>query len=777
MVPYTSYGNVINEVKQNFYTYLINHLNTDFGDDISRDDIRHILYEVTKGQWTATSKTRKVTETVIENNQQVTKTCYKPVMKSLEDLFAMPSESFLKELDHLCKEVTCSLPNEMNFPVRETSPMKPSEAVRCLSQIAWNVKKEGILDFLKFFAGAVEYVKKANPAYGFQNSAVFMSSVRGGGKTTMLNTLQRIFENAYCKTASCEMPTGRFTDITPFFKNNLVFTPDVQRGAEAFNVNQVMHINRHEEVDCEFKGLQAIRGIARAVWMIASNGELPNSTDNRWVKIPMMDYDLRQCSKEELEMIPKVEQIDGQDWYDEHDSSLNFIFADWQLLLQYLQSLQSLQSLQTNFKLGNKLDTNYKEQIDWSFVKFVNGSNYLLEMLWDLKDSCIDFSRVSTKEICKTLNISEPNYGMLDRILSGFRQHGVCRSLTVNSWEYKKWDLTKVVQMLQSLSSIDELYESDEVFADFSEELKQTQAIWKEIIKALEDFENDPNRKFLKGSDEKLDDSWTVCNKYDKEGAYNKEGDQVCVNKPIEGEVKNRTNTRVHQQNFLFECDDISVKQQVEQIENAPQELKDSLLWTCYTGGKSIHAVVHTNLKDEDMWTETNEYDTGLRKYIHQQLSDKYFGGQADPSGQNASRLARAPNAIRQDEKYPGAKQICLQFNMNAKALDVSQLVADYREEQRLSRTLKELTQTSIPEECRKEPSIHTLKDLEAWNMKAPSKAKQECIEFLNGTLIDWNRSLACVRELRNFGFSDYEIEFEGPANDRWIKSALKATH
>ncbi|MEE1282235.1 MAG: hypothetical protein UHK60_08320, partial [Acutalibacteraceae bacterium] len=256
-----------------------------------------------------------------------------------------------------------------------------------------------------------------------------------------------------------------------------------------------------------------------------------------------------------------------------------------------------------------------------------------------------------------------------------------------------------------------------------------------------------------------------------------KEGDQVCVNKPLDGEVKNRANTRLHQQNFLFECDDIPVKQQVEQIENAPQELKDSLLWTCFTGGKSIHTVVHTNLKDEEMWTERGEYDTGLRKYIHQRLNDLYFEGHADISGQNAGRLARAPNAIRQDEKHPGKKQLCLQFNMNAKALDVSTLVEDYREEQKLHKSLRELTQTSIPDECRKEPSTHTLQELKSWNRDKPSKAKQECIDFLEGTLQDWNRSLACVRELRNFGFTDNEIEFEGPVNDRWIKAALKAAH
>lgn len=49
-------------------------------------------------------------------------------------------------------------------------------------------------------------------------------------------------------------------------------------------------------------------------------------------------------------------------------------------------------------------------------------------------------------------------------------------------------------------------------------------------------------------------------------------------------------------------------------------------------------------------------------------------------------------------------------------------------------------------------------------------------IKSLAFSYVDY-RSIACVRELRNFGFTDYEIESEGPYNDKWIKSALKAAN
>lgn len=597
---------------------------------------------------------------------------------------------------------------------------------------------------------------------------VFDSTQMGCGKSYFEMSLMRGARSLGIKVPEqdyeTQLPKGGFENHLEESQNLLVVHQE--RRGQKVDLDTLKQIARREMYPYTEKGKMQIRIPGRAIMLGSTNGFDYTSQDPRGFRtihcLPYTWQEISRISRKFPEnsnfVTPCITRI----------YKVNYEFS-W--ISGFLDNLLGKKVYNNTNATDARIQKTMKlREYDMSYLLLD-----ILETITNERELLYSISTAGLAKLYKRYSAKDLTYNQCNAIATLLQQlfrAGLVRKCNYESRDlYVKYDLSDIMDVkVSDLSEQLDLTPEKEIQDAFDE--------WDRIIKMAEDFENDPNNKFLKGSDEKLDDSWTICSKYDKEGEYNANGDQVCVNKPLEGETKNRTNTRVHQQNFLFECDDISVKQQVEQIENAPQELKDSLLWTCFTGGKSIHAIVHTNLKDEDMWTETKEYDTGLRKYIHQKLNEKYFGGKADPSGQNAGRLARAPNAIRQDEKHPGEKQLCLQFNMNAKALDVSNLVEDYKEEKRLSRTIKELTaKPPIPEEMRKEPSVHTLEDLKAWNMKAPSKAKQECIEFLEGTLQDWNRGLACVRELRNFGFTDCEIEFEGPANDRWIKAALKAAH
>lgn len=632
------------------------------------------------------------------------------------------------------------------------------EFVESLKVFAPMVRAEDVPNFVQSLLETVYYAQTMDKTGTPQKINVLFSPVKGGGKSTFLNEWLRTAEEAGVYAGRGELPLKMDSnaDVTPWTKYALTVDQDIQYQPDMMFF---MAAGRKEEVQIAQKYAKPYLADCISETWAATNLFLKQ--DRVLNVINCNSYDVESLKREFENEFEKILRI---------PTGVN-LYNIWSYTISQTSQISQIKKVLENDIVLEKLNAVENEKLR-KYTRIPDIA-YLLETIQAVKGCPIDFTKVSVAQLSNFAEIPAADVNKvrarLSRILKKMYSQGLIKLVGRGAIEYEKWDIYDLLEVKAEDLFSSVVTEETTVF----DEIAKTREAYDKLIAHARDF----FPPFLNGSDEKLDDSWTVCSKYDKEGEYNKEGDQVCVNKPLDGEVKNRTNTRVHQQNFLFECDDISVKQQVEQIENAPAELKESLLWTCYTGGKSIHVVVHTNLKDEDMWTETNEYDTGLRKYIHQQLSEKYFGGHADPSGQNAGRLARAPNAIRQDEKHPGAKQLCLQFNMNAKALDVSQLVADYKEEQRLSRTLKELTQTSIPEECRKEPSIHTLKDLEAWNTKAPSKAKQECIEFLNGTLTDWNRSLACVRELRNFGFTDYEIEFEGPANDSWIKSALKAAH
>lgn len=597
---------------------------------------------------------------------------------------------------------------------------------------------------------------------------VFDSTQMGCGKSYFEMSLMRGARSLGIKVPErdyeTQLPKGGFENHLDE-SQNLIVVHQERRGQKV-DLDTLKQIARREEYPYTEKGKMQVHLPGRAIMLGSTNGFDYTSQDPRGFRtIHCLPYTWQEISRISRKF-PESEKL-----LTRYITTIYRVNYEFSWISGFLDNLVSKERIVENTnKVDNRTQKSMKlREYDMSYLLLD-----ILEAITNERELLYSISTSGLAKLYKRYSAKELTYNQCNAIATLLQQlfrAGLVRKCNYESRDlYVKYDLSGIMDIkVSDLAEQLDLTPEREIQDAFDE--------WDRVIRMAEDFENDPNNKFLKGSDEKLDDSWTVCNKYDKEGEYNKEGDQVCVNKPLDGETKNRTNTRLHQQNFLFECDDIPVKQQVEQIENAPQELKDSLLWTCFTGGKSIHTVVHTNLKDEEMWTERGEYDTGLRKYIHQRLNDLYFGGHADVSGQNAGRLARAPNAIRQDEKHPGKKQLCLQFNMNAKALDVSSLVEDYKEEQKLSKSLRELTQTSIPDECRKESSIHTLQELKSWNQDKPSKAKQECIDFLEGTLQDWNRSLACVRELRNFGFTDNEIEFEGPVNDRWIKAALKAVH
>lgn len=652
--------------------------------------------------------------------------------------------------------------------------VKVSDVLKWAALNANFIDKDDILVFTKWLLNTIVQIKETcktgsvNKSIQNKTQLEFNSTTKGSGKSHFIEEfIKKTQEMGIEAKYEVPLPEGGFYNSLEESTNLLVGYKE--RVYQKVDEATMMSIGRHEDYVYVEKGKMAISVPANAITIGSTNGN-PYAKDDRCFQIIRCiptDYATRQqilqTSTNFLQTLQNDVTLYNTRIYNVETAKVcNFVS---------LLNSEENKSKDNNNATLNKLQ-NYK----------IPGMAVLQDVVADLITNLDLLSFTSVKGLYK---IWEKNTGKHLEGMNKYMSFEKPISEALNFLYSRKLikgrgpseDMKRQYDIYSILDDI-RTYDASDEERTIDDDVLEAAAEWEKIIKMAEDFENDPNNKFLKGSNEKLDDSWTICSKYDKEGKYNASGDQVCVNKPLEGETKNRTNTRVHQQNFLFECDDIPVKQQVEQIENASQELKDSLLWTCFTGGKSIHAIVHTNLKDEDMWTETNEYDTDLRKYIHQKLNEKYFGGKADPSGQNAGRLARAPNAIRQDEKHPGEKQLCLQFNMNAKALDVSGLVEDYKEEKKLSRTIKELTaKPPIPEEMRKEPSIHTLEDLKAWNTKAPSKAKQECIEFLEGTLQDWNRGLACVRELRNFGFTDCEIEFEGPANDRWIKAALKAAH
>lgn len=235
----------------------------------------------------------------------------------------------------------------------------------------------------------------------------------------------------------------------------------------------------------------------------------------------------------------------------------------------------------------------------------------------------------------------------------------------------------------------------------------------------------------------------------------------ICVNKPL-GVLPTRKDEEVHKQNYLFECDGISLDEQTEIINDLPEEMQQAILWCCYSGNKSIHTVITTNTPDDA--------DSEMRKFIHDAINQCWFQGAADSSTYNAARLTRTPNAKRSN----GRTQTAFLIN-DDKAIpyDVTDIIEEFKE----VKAKKDEARRKLAEKylnISENNKVHTLAQLKSWNEKFPSKKKQEAIDLLEGNLKDWGRALAAVRYLEKYGFSEDEIETEAPYNDKWVKGALK---
>lgn len=132
------------------------------------------------------------------------------------------------------------------------------------------------------------------------------------------------------------------------------------------------------------------------------------------------------------------------------------------------------------------------------------------------------------------------------------------------------------------------------------------------------------------------------------------------------------TNDNVKQDNFLFECDGLSLDEQKKQLSNLPEEVYKSVHSAIYSGNKSVHVIITTNFGEQKGIIPGSEYTNRLRKLLWNKLNDKYFGGNGDPACSNAARLTRAPNVVRADT---GNLQDCIIWNDHPAKLDVNGMI------------------------------------------------------------------------------------------------------
>lgn len=129
--------------------------------------------------------------------------------------------------------------------------------------------------------------------------------------------------------------------------------------------------------------------------------------------------------------------------------------------------------------------------------------------------------------------------------------------------------------------------------------------------------------------------------------------------------------------NFIFECDETSLKEQLKRISFLAKN-KHIVNRVVFSGNKSFHCRITINKDPEDI----SHY-----KWLWNKLNNKYFAGTADRACSNPSRLTRKPNGVR----IKNGKTIVqrLVFEDSSNILDVSCFDIEWENEKSRRRWLE----------------------------------------------------------------------------------------
>ena len=213
------------------------------------------------------------------------------------------------------------------------------------------------------------------------------------------------------------------------------------------------------------------------------------------------------------------------------------------------------------------------------------------------------------------------------------------------------------------------------------------------------------------------------------------------------------------------------IEEQKRNVENLPQEVKDSIVSVTESGADSLHVILHTN----------NEHEESRRE-IWKYLSDRYFGGKADQQCSNTSRLTPNPNAIRNRKadtkpEFVGQRQNCWYFNKSPKEFDVkwieNQVLRDIEEDRK--------RREQRAEENYSRDFQHQELTVETLLRRRQSKGRDSAIELLNGNLSHGGDAIGGMMYILSKGWDEYDLRAAVPQMtwtdkeyDDMIKGALR---
>lgn len=623
MVEITSFATMSEDIINNtveLVTQQIKSKNLNFSELNNPTDILHYFNE-------ATSNMKYPTDKFDSNTGE-------RVMKCVADLYGRKLNT------DMLKAIYSNVSNwyyteyEDRFVVEPVYTKEIVDVIKELKKAAWMITGEDVPKFFNALINTAKVMNGADKTTENQKSYWIVSPVKGGGKTTLTDSIFDGFEKDGYICKKLGMPEKEWPDLRPFANCHFAVVNDISKAPD-YDVFKAL--TRRETFDSRIRCVGLVSTKPRAAIWGSSNYNAPFETDRGSVTINTVGLTVETFGKTQL----------GQTILN------NAKTADLSGISIFSHISNTLPS-----DLFEKNETKNISEVEKKYAKIAKIKG--IDILINLIENYVIYNPENAKENLKkmTLNklrkdsyftISDSQFSLVDRVLESIREIDgelVSRGKKNGEWKYTSWNLSELSDITT------EILEGDEETITPEEEIKENQEAWDKII---EYFENVPPKKEMT-VDEAFAAFDKVCNEQmqlfntidEPVGTYkdcyqtlptNNDEDEFETVNPIKAGEKRCDDNVASKRNFVFEMDEESLQEQMKYTEKL---IKEKVINRCvFSGSKSLHNRITINFEPESK----EEY-----KWVFSKLNEKYFDDKADKACSNLSRFTRKPNGYRKDK-------------------------------------------------------------------------------------------------------------------------------
>ena len=628
MVEITSFATMSEDIINNtveLVTQQIKSKNLNFSEINNPTDILHYFNE-------ATSNMKYPTDKFDPNTGE-------RVMKRVADLYGRKLNT------DMLKAIYSNVSNwyyteyEDRFVVEPVYTKEIVDVIKELKKAAWMITGEDVPKFFNALVNTAKVMNGTDKTTENQKSYWIVSPVKGGGKTTLTDSIFDGFEKDGYICKKLGMPEKDWPDLRPFANCHFAVVNDISKAPD-YDVFKAL--TRRETFDSRIRCVGLVSTKPRAAIWGSSNYNAPFETDRGSVTINTVGLTVEAFGKTQL----------GQTILN------NAKTAD-------LSGISIFSHIQNTLPSGlfEKNKTKNVSEVEKKYAKITKIKG--IDVLINLIENYVIYNPEKAKENLKkmTLNklrkdscftISEAQFSLVDRVLESIREIDgglVSRGKKNGEWKYTSWNLSELSDITT------EILEGDEETITPEEEIKENQEVWDKIIAY---FENNPTTGTTPKKEMTDDEAFAAFDKLCNEqmqlfntidepvGTYkdcyqtlptNNDDDEFETVNPIKAGEKRCDDNVVSKRNFVFEMDNESLQGQMKYTEKL---IKEKVINRCvFSGSKSLHNRITINFEPESK----EEY-----KWIFAKLNEKYFDGKADKACSNLSRFTRKPNGYRKDK-------------------------------------------------------------------------------------------------------------------------------